>query len=98
MIKFTETNLKKLHKRFYEALDATTPIDKYFERIYDFIQHEDHCNQTYTSSHIMNNDYNKVLATCLYIDPRKMWRKKTSSEKTWAELKKLFAEEYHNLC
>ena len=26
-----------------------------------------------------------------------MWRKKLSYEKTWADFKKLFAEEYHDL-
>ena len=95
--KVRETDLMKNQKRFYETLDTTTPIDKYFKRIYDWIQHKDNCKQTYTAYQIMNKDYTTVLSAGLYTEPGNMWRKKTSSDKTWAELKKIFAEEYHNL-
>ena len=33
----TETGLKENHKRFYEALDTTMPIDKHFEKNDDYI-------------------------------------------------------------
>ena len=41
--KIIETDLKKDQNRFYEAVDATTPIDTYFEIIDGCIQHEDNC-------------------------------------------------------
>ena len=43
-----------------------------------------------------NNAYNTVLSTGLYTEPRKMWRKKLSYDKTWAGFRKFFAEEYNN--
>ena len=64
--KVRETDLMKNQKRFYETLDTTTPIDKYFERIDDCIQHEDDCKQTYTSYQILNKDYTTVLSTGLF--------------------------------
>ena len=65
--KITETDLKENQNKFYEALDNTMPIDKYFELINDWIQYEDDGKQTYTAAHIINNYYNMVLATGLYI-------------------------------
>ena len=38
-----------------------------------------------------------VLARGLYTGPSNMWRKKLSSETTWAYFKKFFTEEYHGL-
>ena len=38
-----------------------------------------------------------VLSTGMYTESRKMWRNKLSSKKIWGDLKKFFAEEYHDL-
>ena len=74
------------------------PIDKYFEIIDDCIHYADDGNQQYTVAQIIKNASNTVLSTGLYTEPSKMLHKKLSSDKTWADLDKLFAEEYHNLC
>ena len=89
--KITETDLRENQKTFDEALNATMPVDKYFEIIDDFIQYADYDKNIYTSTHIINNTYNTVLATVMYIEHSKMWHKKLSSEKTWAEFRKFFA-------
>ena len=33
----------------------------------------------------------------LYMNQTKMWRKNPASDKTWANFRKFFAEEYHDL-
>ena len=72
------------------------PIEKYFEIIDECIQYEIDGNHPYTLSQIINNYYNTVLYTVLYTENNKMWRKKLSSENTWDDLKKFFAEEYNH--
>ena len=65
--KIIETHLKENQKRFNEAFDTTMPIDKYFEQMDDCIQYVYDEKQTYTAAHIINNAYNTVLDTGLYI-------------------------------
>ena len=57
------------------------PIDNHFENIDDCIQYEYDGNQPYTSIQIINNVYNTVLETVLYMEPSKIWRKNPASEK-----------------
>ena len=91
------TDIKENQKRFNEVLDTTMPIDKVFERIYDWIQYADDGKHQYTPSQIINNYYNVVLSMGLYTEPINTWRKNLSSVKTWSDFKKFFMDEYHNL-
>ena len=72
-------------------------IDKYSDRINDCIQYADGGKQPYKADNIINNTYNIVLYMGLYKEPIKMWCKNLSPEKTWADFKKFFAEENHDL-
>ena len=85
--KMIETDLKKNHKRFYEALDITMPIVKCFEEIDNCIQYADDGKQPYTADHIINNAYNTLLNMGLYKEPIKMQHKNIPSVKTWYVLK-----------
>ena len=95
--KISETDLKENHKRFDDALDTIMINNKYFEQIYEFILYVYGRKQQYKSAQIINNAYYMVLSTGLYAEPNKMWIKKPSSEKTWAEFKKFFTKEYRDL-
>ena len=70
--KIKEKDLKEKQNKFYEALDSTTPVEKYFDKIDDWIQYADVGNQPYTASHIIKNAFNTVLGTGLYTKPSKM--------------------------
>ena len=53
--KITETDLKENQKIFYEALDTTMPIEKYFDQIDDWIHYSDGGKKPYTAAKIINN-------------------------------------------
>ena len=74
--KNAETNLKENQKRFYEALDNTIPVDKYFEIIDDCIWYADDDKQPYTADHIIKNLSDKVLSMGMYTEIIKMRHKK----------------------
>ena len=74
------------------------PIEKYLELVDDCMQYADDYKQPYTADQIINNAYTTILDMDLYTEPINIWTKNLSSDKKWAGIKKLFAEEYHDLC
>ena len=90
-------DLKENQKRFNEALNTIMPFEKYFWIIYYCFQYAVDGKQPYTVGHIINNTFNTVLAISLYPEHIKMCHEKISSDKTRADFKKFFAEEYHDL-
>ena len=79
--KIIEAYFKDNHNIFDEALYTTMPIDNYFDIIDNLIQYAGDGKQPYTPTQIINNAYNRMLATDIYMEPNKMWRKKPASEK-----------------
>ena len=51
--KIKEKDLKEKQNIFDEALDFTMPVEKYFDKVDDWIQYADDGNQPYTESQII---------------------------------------------
>ena len=73
------------------------PIDVYFKQVEDVIQFSPYGNTPFTPAQIVQTAYHAVNKTGLYSLALKYWHKKATADKTWASLKQVFAEEYHDL-
>ena len=78
-------------------MDASLPIDVYFQRIDDCVQYTVDGKVAYTADQILQTGYHGISTSGLYNDSCKDWRKKPNAEKTWNNFKRFFAAEYHDL-
>lgn len=80
-----------------EPIDATQTIDVFFKHIDDCMQYAGDGQVPYTIEQTLQTVYHAVSTSGYYTDACKIWRKKTAADKTWANFKTFFAEEYHDL-
>jgi hypothetical protein len=95
--KITPADIETCKQRMNEPMDATQPIDAFFQRIDDCVQYAADGKVGFTSDQILQTAYHAVSATGFYNDACKEWRKKAPLAKTWATFKAFFATEYHDL-
>jgi hypothetical protein len=95
--KITASDIEECKKRMNEPIDATQPIDVYFQRIDDCVQYAADGHVAYTIDQILQTAYHGVSTSGMYHDACKEWRKKRPADKTWPQFRRFFAAEYHDL-
>ena len=78
----TAADLKANEARINEALDNSRPIDVFFQRIDDAVQHADDGENPFTAKQILQTAFHSVNVTGLYWEACKEWRQKADRDKT----------------
>ena len=95
--KITPLAIKQNKTLMEEPLDTSQPIDVYFRRVDDCVQFAVDANSPFSAQQILETAYYAVIASGLYIDGCKAWRKRSPNTKSWLAFKTFFAGEYHDL-
>lgn len=95
--KITPAELRDNKSRMEEPIDSSQPIDIYWQRVDDCIQYAADGNTPFTAEQILQTVLLAVMATGLYKDDVKAWRKKDPADKNWSSFKTHFAEAYHEM-
>ena len=95
--KIWASHLEVCRKALAEPLEVDPPIDVHLQRVEDTIQLSQDRKAPFTPVKIVRMEYNAVNKTGLYYLTLKEWKKKATSEKTWASFKQVFTEEYHKM-
>ena len=74
-----------------EPINATQPIDIYFNRIDYTVQYAADGNIAFTTEQILQTVYKAISTTVYYNEACKEWRHKTENNKTWVHFKQFFA-------
>ena len=78
--KIMTSDLEANNQKMNEPIDSSLLIDKYFEHIYDCVQFNDDGNIIYMEAQVTPKSHHKVLASGIYVDACKKWRKKTQKK------------------
>eukprot|EP00957_Ditylum_brightwellii_P157426 11981296-Ditylum_brightwellii.AAC.1 len=78
-------------------MDMDQPIDIYITKIDDSVHYAADGKTPYTAQQIVAAAENAVRKTSIYKEPLQVWREKPMADKTWANFKTFFADEYHLL-
>jgi hypothetical protein len=92
-----KSHIAACKQRINKPLDATQPIDVYFQKIDDCIQYADDGQVAFTTDQILQTTYHAISTSGFYNDACKDWRKKPAVHKTWRNFKRFFAAEYWDL-
>ena len=85
--KFITAYPKANNQQMNEPIDSSLPIDKYFERIDDFIQYANARNTPYKLAQVIQKAHHKVLVSGIYVDAYKEWKRILQTNKqTWIGL------------
>ena len=95
--KITPTSLEANDKKLREQLDPAQPLEVFFTRIEECQEFASAGNTPYTPAQVLNVAYQVLFASGVYADGCKEWRKKALADKTWANLKTHFSNEYQDL-
>ncbi len=95
--KITPADIEECKRRMNAPIDASQPIDVFFQRIDDSVQYAADGQVAYTADQILQTTYHAVSTSGVYTDACKEWRKKATADKTWATFKRFFAAEYHDI-
>jgi hypothetical protein len=80
-----------------EPIDATQPINIFFQRIDRCVQYADDGQVAFTAKQILQMTYHAVSTLGYYNDACKEWRKTAAINKTWLTFKMFFAAKYHDI-
>ena len=94
--KITPADIEACKTKMNAPIDASQPIDVFFQRIDDCVQYAADGRVAFTTDQIMQTAYHAVSTSGVYTDACKEWRKKQTTDKTWATFKTFFAAEYHD--
>jgi hypothetical protein len=95
--KITPVDIAACKQRINEPIDASQPIDVYFQKIDDCIQYADHGQVAFTTGQILQTTYHAISTSGFYNDACEEWRKKPPADKNWRNFKRFFATEYRDL-
>jgi len=95
--KITPADIEDCKRRMNDPIDATQPIDVYFQKVDDCVQYAADGQVAFTPDQILQTAYHAVSTSGYYNDACKEWRKKPPIAKTWQAFKRFFAAEYHDL-
>jgi hypothetical protein len=95
--KTTPADIAVCKQRINEPIDASQPIDVYFQKIDDCIQYADDGQVAFTTGQILQTAYHAISTSGFYNDACKEWRKKPPADKNWRNFKRFFAAEYRDL-
>jgi hypothetical protein len=95
--KITPADIAACKQRINEPIDASQPIDVYFQKIDDCIQYADDGQVAFTTGQILQTTYHAISTSGFYNDACKEWRKKPPADKNWRNFKRFFAAEYRDL-
>jgi hypothetical protein len=87
--KITPADIVACKQRINEPIDASQPIDVYFQKIDDCIQYADDGQVAFTTAKIFQTTYHAISTSGFYNDACKEWRKKPSGDKNWRNFKRL---------
>jgi hypothetical protein len=95
--KITASDIANCSTKMEAPMDATRPIDIYFQIIDDRIQFATNGQVPFTPTQIVQTAYHAVSKSGIYNDACKEWQRKPVAERTWATFKTFFANEYNEL-
>ena len=72
------THFEEKNKRMNRLIDSSLLIDKYFEQINDCLQFTDDGKTFYMETQVIKKVHQAVLASGIYVDTCKEWRKKSA--------------------
>ena len=78
-------------------MDNSRPIDVFFQHTDDAVQYADDGKNTFTAKQILQTEFHSVNVTGLYREACKEWRQKFDQDKTWTNIKRYIAVEYHEI-
>ena len=90
-------DLEAINGKMNEPIELSLPIDKYFKRIDDWFQFYNDGNTPYMAEQVIQKAHHTILASGIYVDTCKEWKKNTTNEQICIGFKKFFADEYHDL-
>ena len=71
------------NKRMNRLIDSSLLIGKYFEKIDDCLQFTDDGKTLYMEAQVIKKAHHAVLASGIYVDTCKEWRKKSAIKQMW---------------
>ena len=83
--------------RFKAAYDTNQPFESFVQQIEDAMDFADAAGQAYTATQIVNNAYNIMFSTNMFVDTCREWRRRPVAEHTWANFKLEFAMAHTDL-
>jgi uncharacterized protein (DUF433 family) len=95
--KITPADITACKQQINEPIDASQPIDVYFQQINDCIQYADDGKVAFTTDQILQTTYHAISTSGFYNNACKEWRKKPAADKTWQNFKRFFAAEHRDL-
>ena len=95
--KITPSSLDANDKTMREPLDPAQPLEVFFTRVEECQEFASAGNAPYTPEQILNIAYQTLFSSGIYSDGCKDWRRKDPADKTWANFKSHFANEYQDL-
>ena len=75
------TDLKVSNQKMNETIDLSLPIENYFKYIDECIHYVDDGKNPITAAQVIQKAHHTVLASGIYIDDWKVWRKSTLTNK-----------------
>ena len=95
--KITPSSLEANDRAMREPLDPVQPLEVFLTRIEECQEFASAGNTPYTPEQVLNIAYQTLFSSGIYTDGCKDWRKKDPADKTWANFKLHFANEYQDL-
>ena len=95
--KITPSSLEANDKAMRAPLDPIQPLEVFFTRLEECQEFASAGNSPYTAQQVLNIAYQTLFTSGVYGDGCKDWRRKEAAEKTWANFKAHFANEYLDL-
>jgi hypothetical protein len=93
----TPADIAACKQRINKPIDASQPIDVYFQKIDNGIQYAGDGQVAFTTGQILQTTYHAISTSGFYNDACKEWRKKPPADKNWWNFKRFFAAEYRDL-
>ena len=89
--RMTPMDLNANDQRFKTAYDTNQPFETFVQQVEDAMDFADAAGQAYTATQIVNNAYNIMFNTNMFVDACRDWRRKPANDCTWANFKLDFA-------
>ena len=80
-----------------DRYDCNIPIETFFDQIEDAVEFTAAGNAPFTPVQVVNTAFNVIFTTGMFNDDCKVWKRKPSDTRTWAQFKIYFAITHQEL-
>jgi hypothetical protein len=95
--KISESDLEENDARMKADYDVNQPIEVLIDQIDDAVDMAAAGKTPYTPEQVVTIAYTLIFKTGLFADDCKIWRRRTTVEKTWTEFKRVFTLAHQEL-